>query len=378
MDNVPARRPESDGSLRPLPLPRVGPMDLYAALLTDARCANTREARDYDARMFARFLGRAVAEACATLIAGGRGNANALALAFRDYEQRRGTAATSINRRMTTLRRVVFLARRFDLVEWTLDVDDFKVVSHRDTRGPGLEGWRALWQAAVDLGDTSQARRNRALLRLIHDNGMRRCEAIGIDYPEDVDLAGGRISIKGKGQSSKVWVTTSERCVGLVREWLDARGKRPGPLFCSHARVNDAERGELADRVAGLQAEGLTLAAVAELLNREGMRTPSGLPWNTARLRDRLGNDLAPLRRMDDRTINQVFRYLTDLAGLERPVRPHGIRHQAITRVLDITNGNVRAAQKFARHARVSSTMIYDDNRLDLAGDMARLLGADE
>lgn len=56
--------------------------------------------------------------------------------------------------------------------------------------------------------------------------------------------------------------------------------------------------------------------------------------------------------------------------------RPHGIRHAAITLVLDRNGGDVRAAQRFSRHLDVRTLMVYDDNRQDLGGKMARMVAA--
>jgi integrase/recombinase XerC len=61
-------------------------------------------------------------------------------------------------------------------------------------------------------------------------------------------------------------------------------------------------------------------------------------------------------------------------AGLT--VRPHGLRHLAITSALDLTKGDVRAVQKFSRHRDMRVLNTYDDNRRDLAGDVARLVAA--
>ena len=55
-------------------------------------------------------------------------------------------------------------------------------------------------------------------------------------------------------------------------------------------------------------------------------------------------------------------------------VRPHGLRHAAITEALDLTKGNVRAVQRFSRHRDLRTLTIYDDNRQDLAGEIARQL----
>ena len=71
-------------------------------------------------------------------------------------------------------------------------------------------------------------------------------------------------------------------------------------------------------------------------------------------------------------------RFISSSAGSGRrpglPSGPHGFRHLAITSALDLTKGDVRAAQKFSRHKDVRVLNTYDDNRQDLAGDVARLV----
>ena len=57
--------------------------------------------------------------------------------------------------------------------------------------------------------------------------------------------------------------------------------------------------------------------------------------------------------------------------------RPHGLRHSAITRVLDLSNGNYRKVQAFSRHRDPKTIMIYDDQRLDAGGELAALLAKD-
>jgi len=59
-------------------------------------------------------------------------------------------------------------------------------------------------------------------------------------------------------------------------------------------------------------------------------------------------------------------------AGLK--VRPHGLRHAAITLALDATAGDVRKVQRFSRHRDLRVLTIYDDSRLDLAGEVASLV----
>ena len=70
-----------------------------------------------------------------------------------------------------------------------------------------------------------------------------------------------------------------------------------------------------------------------------------------------------------------VLPQLGDHVGLR--VRPHGLRHAAITRALDLTGGDIRSVQKFSRHKDVRLLQRYDDNRQDLGGAVARRLAED-
>ena len=240
--------------------------------------APTRQAaRKHDVVIFARFLGQAPAVACAELVAHSRGQANALALAFRQHEQQRCAAAASINRRLATLRRIVALANRLELVEWSLTVDDLTVTSHRDTRGPGDDGWRKLWAAAVARGDTPKARRDRVLLRLLHTNALRRSEAIALDDPTTLTLTACASRSRGRVKettSRGVTIPTLSSVTGARVARL-AAAEVPGPLFTSHPRVDAEHHFELVERVNKLRAAGRS-CDVAELLNDEGLRTPTG------------------------------------------------------------------------------------------------------
>jgi integrase/recombinase XerC len=41
---------------------------------------------------------------------------------------------------------------------------------------------------------------------------------------------------------------------------------------------------------------------------------------------------------------------------------------------VDATNGDIRAVQRFSRHANAQTVLLYDDNRRDDAGKIAGLL----
>ncbi len=72
-------------------------------------------------------------------------------------------------------------------------------------------------------------------------------------------------------------------------------------------------------------------------------------------------------------TATSVWR-ITTKYGLG--VTPHGLRHTAITQALDITGGDIRAVQCFSRHKDPRTLILYDDNRTDLGGEVARRVAA--
>jgi integrase len=67
----------------------------------------------------------------------------------------------------------------------------------------------------------------------------------------------------------------------------------------------------------------------------------------------------------------QAAAYPGAVRRLGEIIRPHGLRHTAITAALDETNGNVRAAREFSGHASIEVLMRYDDNRKDIDGEVA-------
>jgi hypothetical protein len=53
------------------------------------------------------------------------------------------------------------------------------------------------------------------------------------------------------------------------------------------------------------------------------------------------------------------------------------LRHAGITEALDKTGGDVRRVWEVSRHSYVATVLIYDDNRKDATGDVARLVAGE-
>lgn len=144
----------------------------------------------------------------------------------------------------------------------------------------------------------------------------RRGEAVELDR-EHVDLSSGTVQVRGKGRRQRDALRLPEPTADALRAWLTWRGDGPGALFTS---LDPASRGH----------------------------------------------------RLTGHSVYRMIRRLGDRLGLR--ARPHGLRHAAITEALDLTHGDARAVRRFARHASLDTVLVYDDNRRDLGGQVARLV----
>lgn len=249
-------------------------------------------------------------EAAAAFLAKGQGNANLLAINFKSHLSAEKYAPSSINGHLTALRSLVRMARTLGMVPWSLEVPNVQNEAYRDTAGPGTEKF-------VDVMKGLEARtdpmglRDRAILALIHDAGLRRDEAASLDL-EHVDFQGHRLWVKAKKRVQRVEISMNADVERCLKDWIRARGDAPGAFFKNFDPAGKGER--------------LTGSSIARVSHRHG-----------------LGH-------------------------------PHGLRHLAITEALDATNGDIRSVMKFSRHRDPKTLMIYDDKRRNVSGEISETL----
>lgn len=290
--------------------------DLVAAFLAGRR-PGTHRAYAGALRAFATWVGASGAQDALRAILGApAGSAHAVVYRYRGWLLDRGLSTATVGLHLSALRAVVRLARAQGLVAWDLEVPGVRREPYRDTRGPGRRGVRALLAEVADP-TTPKGLRDRAIVRLLCDLALRRAEVTAIDV-EDVDLVGATVAVLGKGRSGKVKLTLPDPTREALAAWLAVRGAESGPLFPNCARGGR-----------GTRLTGTSLA--------------------------------------------RIVRGLGAAAGIA-DLHPHQLRHAAITEALDQTRGDVRAVQRFSRHADPRTLLLYDDARRDQAGDVARLV----
>jgi integrase/recombinase XerD len=156
--------------------------------------------------------------------------------------------------------------------------------------------------AAPDMR-TAKGYRNRIILEVLYDTGVRRAEISDIKLA-DLDLAGGYIRITGKGDKQRV-VPVSARVCELIQNYL---------LFVRPALIDGDDPGYL-------------------VLNRWG-------------------------KRLDPNGVWAAVRRCIQLAGIKKRISTHSLRHSCATHMLK-NGAPVRHIQEMLGHASINTTQIY-------------------
>jgi integrase/recombinase XerC len=308
---------------QPPAIPEVTDADVAKAWL-ESLSPNTRRAYGGDLRQFSVHCGTSGSSAAIELLlAGGPGAANRAVLSWRAAMDARGLSAATISRRIAALRSVVGLAGSLGRVNWSLTVRAPRVVALRDVRGPGRHGWRSI-VAELERRTGAAAVRDLAIVRMLHDLMLRRSELVGLDV-EHLELAAGKVSqiwIRGKGRTSRERLELPQSTAAAVGAWLCHRGLEPGPLF----------RGFAGRR---LGRGRINAGTIARIVNRAGAR-----------------------------------------AALDRRVAPHGLRHEAITRAIEM-DLPLLDVQLSARHTDPRTTQRYIDRVKNPQPRVSRIIAED-
>lgn len=269
---------------------------------------------------FARYLGVATPGAAVEAVLGaGAGGAFLMVERYKAVLLERGLSPSSVNLRLAAIRTCVAAAAAAGIVTWTLRVAGVKSHRVRSTRPVGVDVLQRLWLILASRND-ARGLRDAALFRLLYDLALRREEVAGLTVG-DVDLDAGVVYVIGKGRRQRAPYTLPRATQKALRRWLDVRGDvaPSDALFISFDNCHEGH--------------GITGTGIYHIVAGWGR-----------------------------------------LVGCD--LRPHGLRHAAITVALDATHGDVRSVQRYSRHAAVSTVLVYDDMRRDVGGEIATMVAS--
>lgn len=295
--------------------------DLIRDLLADKRSHNTRRAYEKDLGYFFQFLtgDKPTPQVVAQFLGLKRADAIKVVLRYKGKMIDAGLREATINRRLAAIKSLVTYARKLDKCAFTLEeIKSEKVTPYRDTSGVSVEEYRQM--LAIPDRATIKGKRDYALLHLLWSNALRRSETLVT--VGDFNRVSGTLEILGKGRGTQVEkVDLPPVTVDAIADWLNCRGtlKDTDPLFIS-----------------------LSPAYYGRPLTADG--------------------------------VYQIVGDIAKAAGITKAFSPHRIRHSTISAALDATNGDVRRVQKFSRHAKADTLLIYDDNRVNAQKEMSAIV----
>lgn len=256
---------------------------------------------------------------------GGLYKANHLALKYRTFlSDDKKLQPTSVNRKLAAIRSFVDMANTLGMITWKIQIKNQKTISSlHDTAGPGKTGVQILRDESAKRTDP-KGLRDRAILHLLSDLALRRAEIVGLDL-EDVNLTTGTLRVLGKGRLQKETLSLPKRTAKILLEWIEVRGDFEGPLFVNFHHDD----------------------------NIQGMRLTS----------------------------DGLYFIIKDLgAKTGQKVRPHGLRHTAITEAVRKTQAigmDLTKVLKFSRHKHLNTLQVYIDAVEGAQGEIAELVASD-
>lgn len=151
--------------------------------------------------------------------------------------------------------------------------------------------------------------RNRAMIETLYSTGLRISELVALNI-SDIDLDRREFMVRGKGGKVRPVFLSPLACKDIA-EYLAKRHDNFEPLFISFGRPRDGEE---------------------------------------------LGN--GERQRLTAYTIQEVIRKQGRLAGLNKKVTPHTLRHSFATTLLN-NGADIRSVQEMLGHSSIQTTQIY-------------------
>jgi integrase/recombinase XerC len=155
-------------------------------------------------------------------------------------------------------------------------------------------------------GTGTKGMREKAIVELFYSSGIRLSELVGLNI-SDIDFTGGLIKVRGKGRKERI-VPVGDPALNAVRGYLEIRNEV--------SKTNEQLR--------------------------------SAMPVF-------IGKDKA---RISTRTVERILDKVVHMAGLNRKISPHVLRHTFATHMME-AGADLRAIQELLGHESLSTTQRY-------------------
>jgi len=205
-----------------------------------ARKPATARAYRQDLQTVGRFLGLPVDDlveaACNEAIVEAivdktRGVAQMMLDRYASTMRSEGIPTNTIRRRIASTLSLLSLAHRYDVIAWSISITLPTTKAVKDTKGPGVEAVRAMFDICQSRDD-SKGVRDLAIMSLLYYHALRRAEVTSTELSR-FDPKRQTIEIKAKGKDDRVTIPLIPAASDYIEAWIEVRGDWPGPLFTS-------------------------------------------------------------------------------------------------------------------------------------------------
>ncbi len=219
---------------------------------------------------------------------------------------------SSVGRKLATLKTFY----KFLLREHIVDMNPAELIStpKKDKMLPGFLNIDEMFDL-LTLQDTDRfpGLRDRAMLELFYASGLRVSELVGLDI-KNIDINIRYVKVLGKGRKERV-VPINQKTADVLTRYIEARRD-----FLSRKR--------------NIKNEGEPL-----FINRNG-------------------------KRITRRGVGLIVKRYILLAGINKNISPHSLRHTFATHLLD-SGADLRMIQELLGHSTISTTQMYTHTSMD-------------
>jgi site-specific recombinase XerD len=185
----------------------------------------------------------------------------------------------------------------------------------------------------------TQKKRDKAIILTFFGSGLRLSELLSLKKTQLETGFEGQILIEGKGGKVRA-VFLAPAALQAISEYLQERGSDENPYIFVTSTLRKSKNN----------------------INHENSNNDNWEEKEIKRIKPEKISDklikIIPKRSLNPKSVQNLIRKYAMLAGIDKHITPHTLRHSFATKVLN-AGGDLRSVQTLLGHSNISTTQIY-------------------